>query len=308
MRTLKLFLIVVVACAQQSTAGIQQLTPDPVHGEISGKILRETRHFSIYAEKGFMPVDLDWLEAEAETIYAYVAERIGVRTDERFAIAFRKPDTSACPIRGLAQWATPVAQVIVFADERTSRAQVLGVLAHEVGHLMHGRALKAGTRFGHLDEGLATWAAGKYWEAWQKASFTEMMNAFRRSGRYVPLKDYFREEAPAQFPSKDSSCLAERDLRYTSWGAFLGFLIDAHGMDKLRQLLGPVEEIKGPEPGRLVTIPRGGDGFDIDVLTRGVFRTETVWIPPPVPDFPGVYGRTLDELEKAWWEQITKTR
>lgn len=278
MRTLILLVIVLLAQTPQNVAGVQQ--PSPV------KILRETPHSSIYAEKGFLPVDVDWVQAEAETIYSYVAERMGVRIDERFDIVFHKPDTAVCPVRGRVHWNLPVAQVIVFADEQTGRAQVLGVLAHEVGHLMHGRALKAGTRFGHLDEGLATWAAGKYWEAWQKASFAEMMNAFKRNGRYVPLTDYFREEAPAQFPSKDGSCLAERDLRYTSWGAFLGFLIDTHGMDKLRQLLGPAEEIKGPirEPVR-VAIPVGGGGFDIDVLTLKGFRTETVWVPPPVPDF-----------------------
>ena len=136
------------------------------------------------------------------------------------------------------------------------------------------------------------------------------MNDLKRNGRYVPLTDYFREDEAQKF-SNDSNCLSDRDRRYTSWAAFLDFLIANQGMEKLRQLLGPVEEIRDPtrEPAR-VTIPIGG-GFDLDELIRNGFRgfsTEFVWVPPPVPDFPGVYGRTLDELEKAWWEQITQTR
>lgn len=310
MRTLTWLLIAVMAQTPQGTAVVQRALPG-VSDLIDGKILRETPHFSIYAENGFMPVDLNWLQAEAEIVYAYVAERMGVRTGERFAIAFRKPDTATCPIRGLARSDPPVAQVIVFADEQTARAQILGVIAHEVGHLLHFRALKAGTRFDELNEGLATWAAGKYWEAWQQASISETVNALKHNGRYVALTDYFREDAAQKF-SNASNCLNDRDRRYTSWAAFLDFLIANHGMDKVRQLLGPAEEIKGPirEPVR-VAVPIGGGGFDIDELIRGGFRgfrTEIVTVPPPIPDFPGVYGRTLDELETAWWEQITKTR
>jgi hypothetical protein len=280
---------------------VRQASPD--------KVLRETPHFSIYAEMGFMPADVDWLQAEAETIYAYVAERMGVRTNERFVITFRKPDTAGCPMRGQAVWDIPIAQAIIFADAQTSRAQILGVLAHEVGHLMHGRALNAGTRFGHLNEGLATWAAGKYWEAWHKASIPEKVIAFKRNGRYVPLTDYFRDDA-ATPSSNDASCLDERDLRYTSWAAFLDFLIANHGMDKFRQLLGPAEEIGGRvvESERVVIVPVGGGGFNIDAPIRERFRVEAVRIAPPIPDFAGVYGRNLDELEKASWEHITRAR
>ena len=170
---------------RQNIAGPQP-SPD-IYGEIQGQIIRETAHFSIYAEKGFSPVDLDWLQAEAETIYSYVGQRMGVRLNERFAIAFRQPDTSSCPIRGLARWDTPLAQAVIFADEQTGREQILGAMAHEIGHLFHGRGLKAGSDFSDLNEGLATWAAGKYWEAWQKGSIAEMTNGFKRSGRYVPL-------------------------------------------------------------------------------------------------------------------------
>ena len=31
---------------------------------INGEIVRETPHFRIFAENGFVPVDLDWLQAQ----------------------------------------------------------------------------------------------------------------------------------------------------------------------------------------------------------------------------------------------------
>jgi hypothetical protein len=294
---------------QQDIAGPQP-SPD-IYGEIQGKIIRETPHFSIYAEKGFSPVDLDWLQAEVETIYSYVGERMGVRVNERFAIAFRKPDTAACPIRGLARWDTPLAQAIVFADEQTDRAQILGVIAHEIGHLFHGRGLKAGSNFSDLNEGLATWAAGKYWESWHTVSIAEMTNGFKRSGEYVPLGNYFSEDAEKQSSSRDGNCLSERDLRYKSWAAFLDFLISNHGMEKLHQLLGPPQEFQSAprrgDPAVIIPVPIGGGGFDIGQLLS---RTQIALIPmpPPIPDFERVYGITLEELEKAWWEQVTKSR
>src|SRR5262245_35725901 len=70
--------------------------------QIEGTIVRETRHFRIYAEGGFIPVDLDWFQKEAERAYDYVSERIGVRSAPRFSLVFRPPDTSPCPVRGIA--------------------------------------------------------------------------------------------------------------------------------------------------------------------------------------------------------------
>ena len=65
-----------------------------IHREISGEIVRETSHFQIYAEHAYVPVDLDWLQTELENIHAYLVERTGVQTSERFAITFRPPDTA----------------------------------------------------------------------------------------------------------------------------------------------------------------------------------------------------------------------
>src|SRR5262245_45535781 len=164
MRTLLLLMMISTAAAEQKTFVIPFAQPEQLTNtfdNIGGEIIRETSHFQIYAEHAFVPVDVDWLQTEVETIYAYLNERFGVETTQRFALTFRPPDTAQCPIRGLAMSDDAVAQAMVFADAQTGRAQVSGVLAHEIGHLFHARVLRAGGSDQNLTEGLATWAAGK---------------------------------------------------------------------------------------------------------------------------------------------------
>jgi hypothetical protein len=265
-----------------------------INGEISGDLVRETPHFRIYVEKGFSPVDLDWLQVEAEAIHSYLSLRMGAITDEPLSLTFRPPDTRPCPVRGFARWGTPVAQAIVFADEKTIRSQVLGILAHEVAHLFHSRALKAGSSDQNLSEGLAAWGAGKYWEEWQKASLTDAVRSFKRDGSYLSLSNYFRTEVAAR-SSTGENCLKDRDVRYGSWAAFIDFLIKRYGMEKFRQLLGPLEQsVQGPGPLSDKPLP----------IVFGAVRSLASPTLLPLPPFQKVYGLTLEELEKAWWEEL----
>jgi hypothetical protein len=274
--------------------------PPEIYGDIGGELVRQTPHFQIYVEKGFTPVDLDWLAAEAEVIHTYLSGRMGASVDERFALTFRPPDTRTCPIRGFASWgSSPVAQAIVFADEKTNRSQVVAILAHEIAHLFHGRALKMLSINQDLTEGLATWGAGKYWEAWARASLEDTVRSFKSDGRYRPLGTYFLVEPAARPLLEGENCLKDRDLRYGSWAAFIDFLISRYGMDKLRQLFGPIEregQVLFATPQVPLTNPLRIEGF-------GLAPSLTVVTPPP-PPFQDVYGLSLEELEKTWWEQL----
>src|SRR5262249_31953928 len=156
----------------------------------------------------------EWFQTEAEVIHTYVFGRMAVSSDEKINVTIRPPDTRPCPIRGLAKTDSPTADVIVFGDEKTSTDHVLGVLAHEVGHVAHHHALKAGDGSMFLTEGLATWASGKYWEAWQKVPMAEMVRSFQREKRYIPLADYDRLDNDV-FKTESGNCLAQRDLIYT---------------------------------------------------------------------------------------------
>ncbi len=117
----------------------------------------------------------------------------------------------------------------------------------------------------------------------------------------MPLHEYYRQEGEPQ-PVDGEDCLAERDRRYISWAAFLDFLIERYGMEKLLELLGPVqppEQVPTPPP--ILTIPPHPSG------------TPTIFAEPAVevsiiqpPDYEGVYGLALNQLEDAWLRQLTE--
>jgi hypothetical protein len=228
---------------------------------------------------------------------------LNLRTDERFDITFRPPDTSPCPVRGVARApeGSRPAEAAILAGEQTSRAQILGVLAHEVAHLFHFVAFQAGHPNVSLSEGLATWAAGTYWETWQKKTPSEVVRSLQQERRYLPLSDHFNHDWSRDRQSPD--CVAERELRYSSVAAFLDFLITNYGIEKLQELMGPAE----PRPGPL-TLPTSLTDEIIAIRTAPQFAR----VPPRVVssrmNFLGVYGRTLEELEKSWLEQLSQAK
>lgn len=259
---------------------------------IQGDLAAETEHLRIFVEDGHLPVDLQTFQVEAEAVYDYVRARLETSSDKKFAVAFRPPDTSDCPVRGLAM-ASPEPQTILFVDEKASHAYILGVLAHELGHLLHAHGLQAGGDT-YLSEGLATWAAGEYWRAWRGETPAESVQTYLREGRYVPLHEYYRQDAGYQrFEGED--CLAERDRRYLSWAAFVGFLIDRYGLEKMVELLNSTQPLEGAtmtQPPPTASPPPGNP----PMLEERIIAQRTI----RPPDYLGVYGLELNQLEAAW--------
>jgi hypothetical protein len=296
MRTASLLLLIVLTTTVAQAQDILR--------NIDGPVVRETPHFKIYAENSYLPVDLDWLQPEVESIYAYLVERMGVKTEERFDLVFRPPDTSPCPIRGLAHFDEGRRDAIVFADQRTTRAQLSGVLAHEIAHLLHALGLKAGTTDQNLTEGFASWAAGKYWSAWQGATADNVQN-WKREGRYKPLESYYTDFAT---DVNAADCLKIRDTKYGSFAAFIDYLIADYGMEKFLQLLKPREapsrtqSPQSPTLGELRLVIT-----DPQEITRLLQSAGPIHLSPPVVpvnDFKDVYGHSLSELEKMWLEKL----
>jgi hypothetical protein len=227
-----------------------------------------------------------------------VSQRLGTGSTQKFDVAFRPPDDSPCPVRGLAI-AFPDPQTIIFADEATSHTQILGVLAHELGHLLHAHGLQVGGDT-YLSEGLATWAAGKYWEGWRGETPAESVQTYLAEGRYVPLHEYYRQEESVR-PMDAENCLAERDRRYISWAAFLDFLLDRYGMEKLVELLDSTRQLEEtPTPAARPTVlpPLPGTPTIVEeqIIAKRVMQP---------PDYQGVYGLALNQLEDAWQRQLT---
>jgi hypothetical protein len=250
---------------------------------LPGQKVLETEHFNFYVEDGYRPVDLEQLARTAEDIYADVsadmAADTGAESPNDVILSFQPPEERSCPARGMTLFAEPGPRVIIFADEQTGEAQIQGVLAHELVHVIHSigfdRSL-GGDR--NLTEGLATWFSRDYWTAWhQTESLEEMVRGYLAAGEYVPLAeaDVFTVHPQAQ-GSNLADCLDRRDLLYTQWASFVGYLVDTYGWEAFLDLLASAAS---------------------EVNDEGA-------IMPSPTDYQGLYGKSLDDLEEDWLSQV----
>lgn len=238
----------------------------------------ETEHFTFHTNgEGYLPVDLERWKVEAEVIYAYVAERVQAESDEKVAIGFLPPQDQACPIRGLAAQGDPP-QILIYADQNSPEPYLFAVLAHEVGHSIPSEGFEGGLPDDlALTEGLATWAAVKYWDAWKGVpSLDALVSSYVQQGVYLPLNEAV--ELPLVYPWQEGSgkdCLARRDQIYSQWGGFVGYLVERYGWDKVHALFESAHsEVEGSQ--------------NIDYPT----------------DYPGVLGLALNQLEADWLRDL----
>jgi hypothetical protein len=226
------------------------------------------------------PEDVEEFKEEAEQVFTYVSARLKSSTEAKIAVTFRRPSTEPCRARGLFVGERPY-RIFIFADEQTSRDQLLGVLAHETGHYLHTVGDLPGTTWA-FTEGIATWASGEYWNAWQNSpSLDASVQRYRERGQFLPLYENFQrppQPNPQATPSVNDDCLVLRDTIYTEWASFLDYLIQKYGWEKLPALF------ESPDYERR--------------------RREIIMKPP---DFQAVYGSSLNQLEAAWLEHLMKS-
>jgi hypothetical protein len=162
--------------------------------------------------------------------------------------------------------------VDILAGPEWTRDQILGVVAHEIAHVLN--ALDSDfpvAADASIHQGLASWAAGRYWAS--MLGFNSLADAVRASlndGRYIALETS-DEMAWQALPSQDAEstsqdCIAIRDTLYTEWAAFIDYLI----------------------------LSRGRDRF-IALLDSGTTSVEATPI-----DYAGTYGMSLQALEREW--------
>ena len=240
----------------------------------------ESRHFEFV---GFTSGDSRASGIPFDEIYEVVVGRLGVSLDEKVMVAFDTPNTGPCLSRGWTMVppddSPPL--IVIFADESTNAKQIIGALAHELGHVLQHDAIEGGRSIQSIfNEGFATWAAGPYWLDWQNAtSFQSTVASYITAGTYLPLHendgflDTLSEDAVAKF---GQDCLKRRDAIYTEWAAFIEYLVEEHGRPKLYSLF--------------QTAPLVSDDEASPFLR---------------PNFRAVYGRSLEQLEAAWLEKVT---
>jgi hypothetical protein len=240
--------------------------PNPDQVMADGQKVAESVHLEFYMEKNYAPVDIAWWQQQAEQIYGDVSERTDTSISTKIIVAFLKPHTGNCAPRGIT-YREQEPMILIFADQETSREQVLATFAHELGHaFLHQKFEGSGDTA--LNEGLATWAAGNYWQTWKGASFDENVRLYINNGTYLPL---FQNYDLSQVYEDTPGCLNRRDTLLTELASFMEYLIRTYGIDKMDELF----NVQQPE------------------------LAESQYIIYP-PDYKGVYGFEFNQLEAAW--------
>jgi hypothetical protein len=132
---------------------------------IENKEAIEGKCFETYFSDMEGLIDQEWWLEESIVVYGYVFERQGVSLGNFISVAFSPPASGYCAPRGITVHDQQPA-IIIFADQMTSREQILAAFAHELGHVLIHQQYP-GLNDIALDEGRATWAAGDYWTEWK---------------------------------------------------------------------------------------------------------------------------------------------
>jgi hypothetical protein len=239
---------------------------DPLSIEKNGQKQAENEYLNLYSKNDYLPIDIQWWQQESRQVYEYVSNRLDTRLNSRVIVTFVIPELVNCPARGRTFVDKHIIQI--FADEETSKEQILGVLAHELGHVFTFNKYENLNDLA-LGEGMATWAAGDYWKEWKGLDFNSSVRDFINKGVYLPLfENYDFQKA---YDQNSTDCVTDRDILYTEMAAFIDYLIQNYGMDQLATLFNV------PQPATI--------------------NKKTIVYPPNYKD---VYGLEFNQLEYEW--------
>lgn len=230
-----------------------------------------TRHFDLRGSTAPLVVPVSELGALFDEIFDYVAARTGTHVDGLIPVTVYPVPVGHCPPRGRASRQ----HIELYAGASTSRAQLLGVFAHELGHVLQFRELPAISRLpGQFVQGYASWAAGRYWTDWQGYdSLHAAVRDYVERGQWLPLSSPpetgFIIDPDAAEPE---DCILRRDILLSEWASLIDYLVERDGHE----------------------------GF--------YARAEAVPDTGANGDYRAVFGRELAELEADWLSAIGAQR
>ncbi len=246
--------------------------------------LARTRHFAVYAVPGDDPLIVQAARAwtpELEALLADVAARLRLELPyPQVNVVFSRTYPARCPARGLTSARADRPLLMVYLDERTSERQIRAVLAHEMAHHLTARATFVGD--GVLTEGIASWAASPWMLAWQGyGDWSDAVLHYLRQRAYVPLSD---DAGLSPRPGED--CLVRRDRVYNVRAAFVGWLTEQIGLERVLAM--PYLEVPAAVP---TAGAAAGEATEEVPLERR-------------PDYRRATGYDLRTLELIWLTQL----
>lgn len=279
----------------------------------AGDLIAYSDHLDFYAESdNYWRQHIDNIGPAIEGELLRVAGRLQADLPEsRIPVSIQAPSTSPlvrgmdCPARGLYYGPTSGTPLLtIFADESTSRVQVLAVAAHELAHHL------TQTKFGDggdvlLSEGLANWASRDTWSLWQGwPSFDAAVREYRRLDIYLPLDETLNFDPDIAGELGLSDCLALRDLRYNEWSSFVNYLIDRYGFAIIAELWSATLEPRplldrDRRPGAAPTVPAQRRPIPGRPVPSRPERAPTV-------NYASVLGKDLQELEQDWLQSLDR--
>lgn len=211
----------------------KDLFPNPTFIIQNHQPQAENAYLDLYSESNDLPVNIQWWQEESRQVFEYVSKRLDAAISEKVIVVFVPPLSRNCTPRGAAfHEEQPV--VLIFADQNTSKAQILAALAHELGHVFIHQKYQGLSDF-TLDEGMATWAAGDYWKEWKGADFNSDVKTFVDNGTYLSLsRNYYLKKA---FDENSPDCTLHKDILLTEMASFLDFLIQNYDIESLSSLI-----------------------------------------------------------------------
>lgn len=247
----------------------EQLNPSQIAND--GQRQAENEYLDLYSENGYLPVDIQWWQKESKQVFEYVSKRLDATVSEKVIVIFVPPNSGNCAPRGTTfHEQQPI--VVIFADKDTSKEQILGVLAHELGHVFIHQKYENLSDVA-LNEGMATWAAGNYWKGWKGLDFNSGVIAFVNDKTYLPLSQNF--DMSKAYDNDSPDCIIHRDILLTELASFLDYLIQNYGLEKLSALF----DVRQPE------------------LTNN----QRIIYPP---NFKDVYNLEFNQLEYEWLKTL----
>ena len=202
-----------------------------------------------------------------------VSDQLGSEIPQIVRVNFSPPGpvgpNGECPVRGYFMLDTNIISVV--ASPETSDSQIYGAAAHEFGHVVSTNLFGGFPPDSILSEGMATWLGSEAWLEWHGFdSLDDAVRGFAEEGTYIPLSEALVLGAPGM---SEAECWKRRDVRYTSWSGFVGFLFDTYGMDAIEKLWS-AREASGSDPGEIY------EHYEV------------------------VLGRSLEDLESQWLQSI----